>query len=363
MNSDSSARRAGDGPGAASRAGSSASPLWAPHVHADRRPFLLARGRILSAWRRWSEAEGFAEVDTAILQVAPGADLHTSAFATTLVGPDGRAQPRYLHASPEYSCKKLLAAGEQRIFTLARVFRNRDRGPLHHPEFTMLEWYRAGEPYERLIEDCQTIAALAARAAGASLLQWRGATCDPAAPVERLTVTEAFARHAGVDLDAAIAGGREAFARQAEAVGVGVRPDDGWSDIFSKIVSARIEPNLGLGRLTALDRYPASEAALARLCADNPRFAERFELYACGVELANAFGELTDPHEQRRRFLCEQEERSRLYGEAHPLDEDLLDALAHMPAASGAALGADRLIALACGAPSIEHVMWTPVAG
>jgi lysyl-tRNA synthetase class 2 len=340
--------------------------FWNSNFHADRRPFLLARGRILTAWRHWFGAQDFIEADPSVLQVSPGNEAHIAAFATRQVLPSGEQRTLYLHTSPEFACKKLLAAGEERLFSLGHVFRNGERGPLHQPEFTMLEWYRAGDNYDVLIADCAALVGAAAQAAGAKQLRWRGAACDPHAPIERLTVADAFRRHAGIDLEPALAAdpsGRGNFAAQARAQGMRITDDDSWSDIFSKIISERIEPQLGHGALTVLDRYPAREAALARLCADDPRFAERFELYACGVELANAFGELTDAREQRRRLEEEMRERDRIYGDPYPLDEDFLSALHQMPQASGIALGVDRLVALACGAPSIDYVMWAPVAG
>ena len=339
------------------------SPFWARQVYADRRPFLLARARILAAWRNWFAGEDFIEVETSILQVSPGNEAHISAFATEYLGPDGKSQPFYLHTSPEFACKKLLAAGEERIFTLAPVFRNRERGPLHAPEFTMLEWYRAGAPYHQLIADCQALTALAAQAAGSRLMVWRGRSCDPFAGAEILSVSEAFQRHAGIDLDATLTlegGNRDGLADQAAKLGLRITSDDSWSDLLSKILSGWVEPNLGMGRMTVLDLYPACEAALARGSRD-PRFAERFELYACGVELANAFGELTDASEQRRRFQAEMVEKNRIYGESYPLDEDFLDALADMPEASGIALGVERLIMLVSGATDIDQVIWTPL--
>jgi lysyl-tRNA synthetase class 2 len=342
-----------------------ASPWWHPHVHADRRPFLLARGRIVAALRRFFAAGDFVEVDTPALQVSPGNEAHLHAFATELIGTDGRRAPLYLHTSPEFACKKLLAAGEQRVFTLARVFRNRERGPLHHPEFTLLEWYRAGEPYGTLMADCAALLAAAAGSAGTRVLSWRGTTVDPFAPPERLTVAEAFQRHAGIDLlgtvDAAGETDREALARQAQGAGIRVAGDDSWSDVFSRVLVERIEPRLGHGRATILYEYPIAEAALARRTPHDARIAERFELYACGVELANAFGELTDAAEQRRRFAAEMAERERVYGDRYPVDEDFLAALGVMPAASGIALGVDRLVMLALGATNIEQVLWAPV--
>ena len=343
---------------------SAASPWWAPHVHADRRPLLAARGRITAAARRFFETRGFVEVEAAILQLSPGNEAHLHAFATELDAPDGTRSRLYLHTSPEFACKKLLAAGERKIFDFARVFRNRERGALHHPEFTLLEWYRAQEPYEALMADCAALLAEAAQAAGARRLTFRDRIATPFAEPERMTVAAAFARFASVDLMATVSAeetDRAGLAAAAGAAGIRVATDDTWADIFSRVLVERVEPNLGIGRPTILYEYPVAEAALARPAAADPRVAERFELYACGVELANAFGELTDPAEQRRRFEVEMAEKARLHGERYPLDEDFLAALNSMPAASGIALGFDRLVMLLTGAPRIEQVMWTPV--
>ena len=190
---------------------------------------------------------------------------------------------------------------------------------------------------------------------------------DPFAEPERLTLAEAFERHARIDLMASVGAGgavdRDALAAAAKGAGVRVADDDQWADVFSRVLVEKIEPELGNGRATILCEYPAAEAALARLKPGDPRVAERFELYACGVELANAFAELTDPAEQRRRFATEMDEKARVYGERYPVDEDFLAALAIMPEASGAALGFDRLAMLATGAESVVQVMWAPVRG
>ncbi len=336
------------------------SPWWAPHVYADRRPFLAARNRISAAFRAWFAARDFAEVETAILQVSPGNEAHLHAFATELIAPDTSRTPLYLHTSPEFAAKKLLAAGEPRLFSFARVFRNRERTALHHPEFTMLEWYRANEPYGTLIDDCAGLMSAAAEAAGTRRFVWRGREADPFAAPERLTVVEAFRRYAGIDLLSTL-DDRDALAAAATGQGMRVAADDTWADVFSRVIVEKIEPNLGIGRATILDEYPVSEAALARPTAHDPRVAERFELYVCGVEIANAFGELTDAAEQRRRFEAEMAEKERVHGERYPLDEDFLAALGAMPPASGIALGFDRLVMLATGAQRIEQVLWTPV--
>jgi len=327
----------------------------------------MARARIVRAIRRWFEDRDFLEVEAAALQVSPGNEAHLHAFSTELVGPNGRTRRLYLHTSPEFACKKLLAAGERKIFDMAHVWRNRERGPLHHPEFTLLEWYRAEAPYETLMEDCAALLALAAETGGAKTFSFRGRSCDPFAAPERITLAEAFERFAGIGLLASVdAGGgtdRDALAGAAAGASIRVAADDTWADVFSRVLVEKIEPNLGVGRPAILCEYPIAEAALARPKASDPRVAERFELYACGVELANAFGELTDPAEQRRRFQAEMAEKARLYGEAYPIDEDFLEALGQMPEASGAALGLDRLVMLASGAQRIEQVIWVPVAG
>jgi len=341
-------------------------PFWRPDAHARRRPHLIARGRIAHALRAWFEAEGFIEVETAALQVSPCAETHLHGFATKITAPAGESRQLYLRTSPEFACKKLLAAGETQVFELARVWRNRERGALHHPEFTLLEWYRAGAPYTKAMEDGARILALAAEAAGARALTFGGETCDPFAEPEKLTLAEAFAR-LGMDLLATVGEAgetdRDGLAAAAAGAGVRVAPDDAWADVFSRVLVALIEPGLGRGRPTILCEYPAPQAALARLSPRDPRVAERFELYACGVELANAFGELTDPVEQRRRLEAEMAEKERLYGEVYPIDEDFLEALALMPPACGAALGLDRLVMLATGARQIEDVLWAPVPG
>ncbi|UFZ05569.1 EF-P lysine aminoacylase GenX [Bradyrhizobium ontarionense] len=341
------------------------SPWWSPQRHADVRPFLLARAAITRALRAWFDEQGFTEVETGILQVSPGNETHLHAPATELTGADGARARRYLRTSPEFACKKLLAAGERRIFEFARVFRDRERGDLHLPEFTMLEWYRADAPYDAIMADTIVIIAHAAQATGIRQFAFRGRTADPFAEPELLTVADAFARYAGIDLLATIrdgAGDRDALAAGVQGK-IRISDDDTWSDLFSKVLVEHVEPRLGQGRLTVLYEYPTPEAALARVKAGEPRVAERFEVYACGVELANGFGELTDAAEQRRRFEDEMTEKERRYGERYPLDEDFLAAVAEMPQASGVALGFDRLVMLAAGAVRIDQVVWTPPAG
>lgn len=344
----------------------SGSPWWHPERHADRRPGLLARGRIDAAVRGWLAEEGFLVVDPPGLQRSPGNETHLHAFGTQMIGNDGVGQAMYLHTSPEFTMKKLLAAGETQIASLQHVWRNRERSALHHPEFTMLEWYRAGAPYDAIISDTLAIIRLAAETTGIAQFGFRGRQCDPRAKAERLSVADAFLAHAGIDLlatmDADGVPDGEALAAQMMQAGMTVSEDRSWSYLFTQVLVEKVEPRLGNGRVTVLDRYPACEAALARRVPGDRRVSERFEVYACGVELANGFGELTDPEEQRRRFEAEMAEKARIYGERYPVDEEFLSALALMPEASGVALGFDRLVMLATGAQRIEAVLWAPVA-
>lgn len=334
-------------------------PWWTPEAHARRRGHLLARGRVKSALRAWFEGEGFTETEVGALVVSPGNEVHLHAFETAFVEENGSKTRLFLHTSPEFAMKKLLAAGETRIFDFARAYRNRETGQRHAPEFTMLEWYRAGEQIEAVMDDCVTIGRIAAEAAGKGGLVWKDAACDPFAMPEKLTVAEAFDRFAGIDLVAHLEDA-PAFRAAALEAGIGVVEGASWTDIFSAVLVTRIEPHLGDGRLTILHRYPVSEAALSRPAPDDLRFAERFELYACGVELANGYRELTDAAQLEARQTAEMDIKEAIYGERYPLDTDFIAAVASMPEASGVALGFDRLVMMASGAQSICDVIWTP---
>jgi len=335
--------------------GPEARPWWLPEAHAARRPALLRRAALLRRMRAWFHDRGFVEVETPALQVAAGMEAHVAPFVTELREPDGRRHALRLHSSPEFAMKKLLAAGEPRLFQFARVFRNGERSATHHPEFTLLEWYRAGAGWRDLIADCEALLALAG-----PVLAWNGRRVPTAAPFERLSVAEAFRSRLGLDVLAADSAGLAAACR---AAGLAPGGGDSWEDLFFRLFLNRIEPHLGLERPTVLHDWPARMAALARLDPDNPGVAERFEVYVGGLELANAFGELTDAAEQRRRFEAAARERRALHGDDLPLDEDFLAALEYgMPAAAGIALGFDRLAMLAAGADRIEDVLWAPVA-
>ena len=345
---------------------------WHPEEIARRRPYLDTRRALHNAVRAYFQAEGFVAVETPALQVSPGLERHIRPLGVTIKDPLGAARDRYLHTSPEFAMKKLLAGGLPKIMQLARVWRDGEQGPLHQPEFTMLEWYRAGADYHALIADCAALLAAAGKAANRAqetdgLFRWRGRTCDPAKAPRVLTVQEAFREFAGIDLLATIsdpdtlAPDPAALRERASATGVRTGVNDTWEDVFFHIMLERVEPQLGMGAPVVLCEYPANLAALARRKPGDARVAERFELYACGVELANAYSELTDPVEQRRRFLHDQALHAELYGAAPPLDEDLLTALAALPPCTGIALGFDRLAMLAANAREIADVLWAPV--
>ncbi|HYG85630.1 MAG TPA: EF-P lysine aminoacylase EpmA [Azospirillum sp.] len=344
-------------------------PFWHPDIFTRRRPHLAARGRVLGAVRRFFEERAFVEVDTPCLQVSPGMEPHLHAFATELVGPHPDDRLRlHLHTSPEFAMKKLLVAGVPRLFQVAHVFRNAERSPTHHPEFTMLEWYRAGEGYRVLVQDCVDLVRMAADAGGRRRFAFRGLECDPFGVWRVLTVQDAFLEYAGIDLLATYDGSHEPdpapLAAAATRIGVHPHAGDRWEDVFFRVMFDRIEPHLGAGVPCVLTDYPVCMAALSRPKPEDPRLAERFELYACGLELANAFGELTDAAAQRARFEADMDLKERLYGERLPVDEDFLAALEHgMPESSGIALGFDRLVMLCSGAEDIADVLWAPVAG
>ena len=330
----------------------SSTPSWHPGSLADRMPFLRRRALLTQAVRAFFSAGGYLEVETPYAVPAPGEEVHLRAFRTTREFPDGSTRPMWLHTSPEFAMKRLLVAGAGPLFQLARVWRNGEGSPCHAAEFTMLEWYRPGLTFDGLMDETEALLRAVLPPAVTS-----GGVRTSLDRFERMTVAEAFRSHAGVDV-LETAGDAAALAAGAGAT---LRDGEGWEDLFFRLLLERVEPQLGRAHPTFLTHWPAAQAALARRDPADHRVALRFELFLCGMELANAFEELTDAAEQRARFLDDRARRHALYGEDWPLDEDFLAALAHgMPPASGIALGFDRLAMAASGADRIGQVQWLP---
>jgi len=341
---------------------------WHPESFAQRRPHLAARQKVISAIRAYFDGQDFAEVDTPALQVSPGNEVHLQAFKTAFRDPHGGDdQTLYLHTSPEFSMKKLLVAGEPRIYQIAHTYRNAEKSSSHHPEFSMIEWYRTYSDTKAIMQDCIALVRSCAKQVGRTQFEANGLSCDPFAEWEILSVAQAFRNYANIDLLATapnpLAPDAALLRKAMEPLGLHMAEDDSWDDLFFRVMGEKIEPFLGKDRPTFLCDYPISMAALARPKPEDPRLAERFELYMAGYEIANAFGELTDADEQERRFKADMELKEKLHGERFPIDADFIQALrCGMPPSSGIALGLDRLVMLCAGAEKIEDVLWLPVA-
>ena len=341
-------------------------PQWHPERLQARLPFLRRRAALTTDVRGFLNARGYMEVETPALVPAPGMEVHLRGFRSVYephLGV-GASAPLWLRTSPEMALKRLLVAGAGPVFEFARVWRNGEASPHHAPEFTMLEWYAPGLGMAELMTETE----LLLRSVCPAQVEHRGVACDLSLPFERISVATAFSRHCrGLDIlgtiDTRTGEGSAAKLRAAASrVGLFVPIDDGWEDGFFRLMLHYVEPKLGRGRATFLTHWPTPQAALSKRDSQDGRQALRFELFACGMELANAFEELTDAPEQRRRFERDVEERRRLSGErGWEVDEDFLAALEHgMPAASGIALGFDRLAMLVSGAADIEDVLWLP---
>ena len=297
---------------------------------AAKKPFLRLRSTIIQALRSFFLSRGYLEVETPLLIPAPAPELHIDAI---------QAGNGFLHTSPELCMKRLLASGYEKIFQICRCFRERERGAVHLPEFTLLEWYRAEADYGSLMNECEDmLLSLSMTLDLGEKLFYQGREIDLRRPWPRLSVRDAFKRYAGMVLEDALA-----------------------ADSFDEVMVTRIEPHLGVSNPTFLCDYPSSLAALARTKAEEPQSAERFELYIAGIELANAFSELTDVTEQKARFGREKEERKNLGKKLYPMPEKFLDALPFMPESAGIAFGLDRLVMIFANLKSIDSIVaFTP---
>lgn len=335
---------------------------WHPHIFEKKRGYLNARMTVIKEIRRFFDALGFDEVETPILQICPVMDTHIHGFKTHLKEPDLKtAHDMYLHTSPEFAMKKLMVAGVSELYQICRVFRNGDRSARHSPEFTLLEWYRSRADYTHIMDDCIALLRAVAAACDITHYKYKAHLCDPFKQWQKISVAEAFEQYAGLNLGDYLED-TDTFRNAIRGQGIRAANDDRWDDLFFRVMDKKIEPYLGIDAPTILCDYPACMASLSRRKTSDPRYAERFELYVCGVELANAFSELTDAPEQRKRFNDEMDAKEALYAERYPIDEEFIKALEFgLPESGGIALGVDRLVMLATGAETIDQVLWAPV--
>jgi len=340
-----------------------AMPWWHPDKFEDQKPFLRQRMKLMRAVRGFFDDQDFWEVETPILQVCPVMDTHIHGFKTELLGHDLKhAKDFYLHTSPEFAMKKLMVAGVKQLYQICHVFRNGESSSLHSPEFTMIEWYRAPGTYEDIMNDCAGLLRHVATALDIQEFRYKDHGCDPFADWQKLSVAGAFQEYANINLDEYL-DDTDGFAAAIKGQGIRIAEGDRWDDLFFRVMAEKIEPYLGMDVPCILYDYPACMASLSRRKPSDARYAERFELYVCGVELANAFGELTDATEQRARFIEEMDLKEKLYGERYPMDEEFLAALEYgLPESGGIALGIDRLVMLAAGTDQIHQVQWNPPA-
>jgi len=336
---------------------------WQPQTFQKRLPLLRVRQQVIRAVRAYFDGQGFHEVETPALQISPGLEPHIMAFSTTLENHDGTPrQHMYLHTSPEFAMKKLLAAGAGDIYQICHTYRNREQSAAHSPEFAMIEWYRTGANYWHIMDDCVQMLRAAAQAAGVAEYRHKGRASNPFSVWQVISVAEAFWQYCKIPL-LEIVGDKAAMHEHSARLGVRTDAGDGWDDLFFRIMGERIEPLLGTPAPTLLYDYPAHMAALSRVKASDPRVAERVELYVAGLELANGFSELTDAKQQLLRFEADMDFKEQTYGLRYPIDMDFIAALEHgLPECSGIALGIDRLVMLTAGADDIADILWSPVA-
>ena len=335
---------------------------WNPENFSKKKENLRKRMVLIKSIRSFFDNYDFWEVETPCLQVSPGLEPHLHAFETKLISVDQQnSRDIYLHTSPEFAMKKLLVAGSSKIYQICHVFRNAEGSSRHSPEFTMIEWYRAGAGYKDIMDDVVGLLRSCASDLGLKEYRYKTMFADPFNDWEVITVVKAFQKYADINLETLL-DDEKAFRTLLNDRGYHTSLDDSWNDLFFRVFLEKIEPNLGQGQPTIIYDYPVSMAALSREKEDDKRFAERFEVYVCGMELANAFGELTNAKEQRLRFEADMDLKEKLYGKSYPIDDDFMSALEYgMPESSGIALGIDRLAMLACGVEKIEDVLWLEV--
>lgn len=325
--------------------------------------FLKSREQIIDAIREFFKSDGFLEVDTPLLVKSPGMEPYLEVFETQILDSSRTARPAYLLTSPEYALKKLLVAGIPKLFSICKSFRNAEGiSSKHNPEFTIMEWYRTHADYTDIMNDCEKLFLhMATKLFGKSELTYQGKTYDLSAPWERLTVTEAFEKYCGIDVETLLS--EEKLLAAGRKRGFSVTKDSTWEQIYNQFFLNDIDPHLGKNRPTIVYDYPVSQASLAKRKATDPRFAERFEFFIAGVELGNAFSELTDASEQLKRFEAERAERASLNKTLYEIDFDYIAALkAGLPETGGIAVGIDRIVMLFADAASIGDVLVFPAS-
>jgi len=336
---------------------------------ASSRTILETRGEVIRNIRKHFTDIDYTEVDTPVLNLAPGPEVHIRPFTTDLFTQWNESRcTMYLHASPELNMKLILSCGWPRIFQFAHVFRNGEISALNHPEFTMIEWYQADSDYRDMMELCTGLLMKIGSQAGIDAFSFRDKACDPNMPPVRISVADAFLRFAdGIDILGTITNPADPdpsagpLADELTKVGISFTKSDRWEDLFFKVMVNRIEPRLGVGQPTILYDYPACLAVLSKLREEDPRVAERFEIYVCGVELANGCTELQGGEAHKKRFTHSRNLSHRLYGREFPTDEHFVEiSETALPACAGVALGLDRLVMLVTGADHVTDVMWTP---
>jgi len=335
---------------------------WQPKSFEKRLPLLRERQTVIRAVRAYFDGCGFHEVETPALQISPGLEPHIMAFSTLLENHDGSPrQQMYLHTSPEFAMKKLLVAGAGDIYQICHTYRNREASSTHSPEFAMIEWYRTGANYWHIMDDCVQLLRAVATAADIPEYRYKDRRSNPFAIWQVISVTEAFWQYCKIPvLD--IVGDTTAMHEHAARNDVRTDKGDAWDDIFFRIMGEKIEPFLGSPAPTLLYDYPTHMAALSRVKRDDPRVAERVELYVAGLEVANGFSELTDARQQLLRFEADMAFKEQTYGFRYPIDMDFIAALDHgLPECSGIALGIDRLVMLTTGAEDINDILWASV--
>lgn len=323
---------------------------------------MIARGRLIEGIRNFFKSEKFLEVDTPLMVRLPGMEPHLSPFKTKLIDQAGSQTDMYLITSPEYAMKKILVGGAEKIFQICKSFRNKETdSELHNPEFTLLEWYRAYASYLEIMEDTEKLVEyLAVGESGGAEINFKGSKVDVSVPWPRKRVKDLFKEYAGIEFTEFE--DEDRFRAAVIKKGYEANENTLYEDLFYMVFLNEIEPKLGFGRPVIVHEYPAQMAALSKRCADDSRYAERFEVYIAGVELCNGYTELNDPAEQSARLEAERGQRISAGADDYAVDQSFVGALEFgMPPSGGNALGVERLMMLITDTADIKEMMFFPL--